>query len=186
MEDSGIIALYFARDEAAIRETQAKYGAYLNEVAYRILRDASDAEEIVGDTYLGAWNAMPPSKPDALRHFLARIARNLSFNRLDYRAAKRRAHAEQLLSELDECVPDLRANVEHSVEARELTEALNRFLGSLDDLSCALFVARYWYAKTLREVAADYGLSERQAKYRLSVLRGRLKAQLTEEGIYFE
>lgn len=186
MEDGGIIALYFARDEAAIRETQAKYGAYLNEVAYRILRSSEDAEEVVGDTYLGAWNAMPPSHPDALRHFLARIARNLSFNRLDYRAAKRRTHAEQLLSELDECVPDARADVERGVETRALTEALNRFLGELDDLSCALFVARYWYAETLREVAADYGMTERQAKYRLSVLRTRLKAQLTEEGIYFE
>lgn len=186
MEDSGIIALYFARDEAAIRETQTKYGAYLNEVAYRILRSSEDAEEIVGDTYLGAWNVMPPSKPDALRHFLARIARNLSFNRLDYRTAKRRAHAEQLLSELDECMPDTRADVERGIEARELSEALNRFLGELDDLSCALFVARYWYAETLREVAADYGITERQAKYRLSVLRARLRAQLTEEGIYFE
>ena len=186
MEDSGIITLYFARDEAAIRETQAKYGAYLNEVAYRILRSSEDAEEIVGDTYLGAWNAMPPSKPDALRHFLARIARNLSFNRLDYRTAKRRAHAEQLLSELDECVPDVRADVEGMIETRELAAALNRFLGELDDLSCALFVARYWYAETLREAAADYGMTERQAKYRLSVLRGRLREQLEKEGIYFE
>ena len=185
MDDGGIIALYFARNESAIRETSVKYGAYLNEVAYRILRDASDAEEIVGDTYLGAWNAIPPSKPDALRYFLARIARNLSFNRLDYRTAKRRAHAEQLLSELDECVPDARADVERTVEARELTEALNRFLDGLDDLSCALFLARYYYAETIREAAADYGLSERQAKYRLSVLRDRLREQLTEEGVYF-
>ena len=185
MEDVGIIALFFARDETAIRETDVKYGAYLNEVAYRNLRDASDAGEIVNDTYLGAWNAMPPSKPDALRHFLSRIARNLSFNRLDYRTAKRRAHAEQLLSELDECVPDIRADVEHTVETRELVEALNNFLGGLDNLSCALFVARYYYAETLREVAADYGLTERQAKYRLSVLRTRLREQLTEEGVYF-
>ena len=185
MEDTGIIALYFARDEAAIRETQAKYGAYLNEVAYRILRDASDAGEIVNDTYLGAWNAMPPSRPDALRHFLSRIARNLSFNRLDYRTAKRRAHAEQLLSELDECVPDARADMERTVEAREIVAALNRFLGDLDDLSCALFLARYYYAETLREVAADYALTERQAKYRLSVLRARLREQLMKEGVYF-
>ena len=150
MEDVGIIALYFARDEAAIRETDVKYRAYLNEVAYRILRSSEDVDEIVNDTYLGAWNAMPPSRPDALRHFLSRIARNLSFNRLDYRTAKRRAHAEQLLSELDECVPDACADVERSVETHEIAAALNRFLGGLDDLNCALFLARYYYAETVR------------------------------------
>lgn len=186
MEDEAIIALYFARDEGAIRETSAKYGAYLDEVAYRILRSADDAEEIVSDTCLGAWNAIPPTRPDSLRHFLARIARNLSFNRLDYRTAKRRAHAEELLSELDDCVPDARADVEHTAETRELAAALNRFLGSLEDADCALFVARYFYAETLREAAADYGLTERQAKYRLSLLRARLREQLTKEGLYFE
>lgn len=185
MEDADIIALYFARNEDAIRETSDKYGAYLDEVAYRILRSAPDAEEVVSDTCLGAWNAIPPTRPEVFRHFLSRIARNLSFNRLDYRTAKRRAHTEALLSELDECVSDARADVEHAVETRELAAALDRFLEALDEQDCALFVARYYYAETLREVASDYGVTERQAKYRLSLLRAQLRGELAKEGLYF-
>ncbi len=128
MEDTEIIALYLERSEAAIRETDRKYKALLYWLSYRILRDGCDAEEVVDDTYLGAWNAIPPTVPDSLKHFLSRIARNLSLDRLDYRlAGKRRAQ----FVELDECIPDPRRSVEKVWEAKELGELLNRFLGTL-------------------------------------------------------
>ena len=88
MEDSQIVQLYFRRSEDAISQTQRKYGAYLQEIAYNILRSQEDSEEVVGDTYLAAWNAIPPEKPRVLRHFLSRITRNLSFDRLDYHHAQ--------------------------------------------------------------------------------------------------
>ena len=147
MDDSGIIELYLRRAETAIEETARKYGTYLNSVAYRILNSREDAEEIVGDTYLKTWNAIPPTRPRVLKHFLTRITRNLSFDRV------------------------------------EVTAILNRFLGELDELSCCVFLSRYYYAHTLKEVAAQYDLPEGKVRYLLTKTRERLKRQLTEEGI---
>lgn len=103
MEDTEIITMYFERRESAIQETENKYGVYLNAVAYNILRSLDDTEEVVDDTYMAAWNTMPPTRPENLKHFLSRITRNLSFNKLDYKNAAKR-HA--LFVELDECIPD--------------------------------------------------------------------------------
>lgn len=180
MEDDKIIALYFDRDESAIAETKTKYGGYLTSVAYNILRSPEDSEEVVSDTYLGAWNAMPPQKPDVLRHFLGRITRNLSFKRLEYASARKRAHSEAVLDELEECVSD--SSPELETEARELARALDRFLEALSDRGCALFLARYYYCMTYAEIGKKYGMNERKVKYELSKLRGRLKARLAEEG----
>lgn len=184
MEDTQIINLYFSRCEAAIRETAGKYGAYLNQVAYNILRCREDTEEIVEDTYLAAWNAIPPERPRVLKHFLSRITRNLSYDRLDYITAKRRTpHMCILLSELDACVPDRSGGVETAMEAKQIGEALNRFLSQLDRLDCAVFVNRYYYSMTISEVAQKCALSERNVKYRLSCLRSQLRKHLDKEGI---
>lgn len=167
MEDDGIVALYFARSETAIAETEKKYGAYLHQVAYHILRNLSDTDEIVNDTYMGAWGAIPPTKLNHLRHFLSRITRNLSFNRLAYlKAGKRNA----LFVELDECIPDGK-DVEQVWEAKEIGVVLNRFLKTLDDKSCAVFLARYYYSYSIDELAEQYRLSARQVKYLLSKAR---------------
>lgn len=109
MEDLKIINLFYERSELAIKETSGKYGAYLKQVAYNILRDLCDTEEVVNDTYMGAWKAIPPTRPSNLKHFLSRITRNLSFDRLDYRTAGKR---QALFVELDECIPDEQNNVE--------------------------------------------------------------------------
>lgn len=180
MEDSQIVALYFERSEAAIAETDRAYGAYLNQVAYNILRDADDTVEIVNDTYLGAWNAIPPTRPRSLRQFLSGITRHLSFDRLDYRMAGKR-HA--IVEELDECIPDSRADLEHQWEVKELAETLNTFLGTLDRKTCAVFLSRYYYAHTIPEVAANYGLSIRQTKYILEKTRRKLLEHLKREGV---
>ena len=177
MDDSGIIELYFRRAETAIEETARKYGTYLNSVAYRILNSREDAEEIVGDTYLKTWNAIPPTRPRVLKHFLTRITRNLSFDRVEYYTTV------ALLEELEACLPDPRGSAEQAVEEKEVTAILNRFLGELDELSCCVFLSRYYYAHTLKEVAAQYDLPEGKVRYLLTKTRERLKRQLTEEGI---
>ena len=181
MEDSVIIEMFFARSEQAIQRIDSKYGAYLREIAFRILRDMRDTEEIVNDTYMGAWKAIPPAKPESLKYFLSRIARNLAFDRLDYRMAGKR-HA--LLVELEECIPDEKSNPERLREAKELGEALNRFLGTLDRRCCAVFLARYYYAYSIRELSDQYSMSERQVKYLLSKTRTKLRAFLEKEGMF--
>ena len=164
MEDTQIIALYLSRQEAAIGETAKKYGGYINRIAYNILRCREDTEEIAADTYLAAWNAIPPEIPRVLKHFLSRIARNLAFDRLDYITAKRRdVHMITLLSELDACLPDPRSDV--------------------DKKDCAVFLSRYYYSMAISEIADKLGLTERNVKYRLSCLRQKLRKQLEREGI---
>ena len=184
MEDTRIIALYFSRSESAIEETAKKYDAYLNQTAYHILRCREDTEEIVEDTYFAAWNAIPPEKPRVLKHFLSRITRNLAFNRLDYRNAQcRDTHMITLLSELDACIPDQNADVDSIMEAKQLADALNRFLSTLEQKDCGVFLCRYYYCMTVKEVAEKYALTERNAKYRLSCLRRQLQKFLDKEGI---
>ena len=144
MEDTQIIALYLSRQEAAIGETAKKYGGYINQIAYNILRCREDTEEIAADTYLAAWNAIPPEVPRVLKHFLSRIARNLAFDRLDYITAKRRdVHMITLLSELDACLPDPHSDVEAAVDAKLAAGSVNRFLSRLDKKDCAVFLSRY-------------------------------------------
>ena len=184
MDDTQIIELFFSRSETAITETAVKYGPYLNQVAYHILRSREDTEEIVEDTYLAAWNAIPPTKPDVLKHFLSRITRNLSFSRLDYLNAKcRDGHMSVLLSELEECIPDQRSSLEAKWEAKELGTALNRFLETLNRTDCRIFLCRYYYNLTIGEIAQKYDLPQRRVKYRLSILRKQLRKHLDMEGI---
>lgn len=180
MEDIEIVELYFERSEKAIQETEKKYNAFLRQVAYNILRNLYDTEEIVNDTYMGAWNAIPPARPGSLKHFLSRITRNLSFNRLDYLNAGKR-HA--LLVEMDECIPDSKNDPESLWEARELGDAINRFLGTLDHTSCAIFLARYYYAYSISELSGQYALSNRQIKYILSKTRNALRDFFGKEGV---
>ncbi len=184
MQDSDIIALYFARAESAVEETAKKYGAYLNAVAYSILRSREDAEECVADTYIAAWNAIPPACPQVLRHFLARIARSRACDRLDYLTAQCRANdAAVRLDELDECVPDSRGSAEEAWELNRIGEVLNAFLAGLDDADRAVFVSRYYYGRSIKETAARLGITERRTKYRLACVRAALKEHLEREGV---
>ncbi len=182
MEDEKIIELFFARSQQAITETADKYGAYLNEVAFRLVRSREDTEEIVNDTYLGAWNAIPPQRPQVLRHFLSRITRNLSLNRLDLASAEKRRHQQVLLDELEECVP-AGESVEQAWESREIGRSLNRFFGTLDREALAVFLCRYYDAMTGKEIARRFSLSERRVKYLLSRTRRQLKLHLEKEDV---
>lgn len=177
MEDKEIIELYFARSEEAIGETARKYGAYCRTIAGRILPNAADAEECVSDTWLRAWNAIPPNRPERLGAFLGRITRNLSLDRL--RAEKRQCPIRE---ELGECLTQgdpTGAMVDRVV----LTAVLDRFLAGLPPKKRKLFLGRYWYFATVEELARDLGMSESSVKMTLLRLRRELKKLLQQEGI---
>ena len=183
LNDNDIIALYFARDEQAIAETAARYGPYCYKVASNILHAHEDSEECVNDTWMNAWNAMPPKRPDVLRLFLAKITRSLAINRWKFQNAKKRGGGETplVLEELEECVPGT-ANPEKEFLASELGSTIDRFVRNLPERDANVFVRRYFFTDSVGEIAAKYGLSEGNVSVILHRTRGKLAAHLAEEG----
>jgi|LGOV01.1.fsa_nt_gb RNA polymerase sigma-70 factor (ECF subfamily) len=183
MEDLQIIELYWSRDEAAISETDTKYGRLLHSIAKNILSKHEDAEETVSDTYSKAWDAMPPQRPKYLSAYLGRIARNLSINRWHKnRAQKRYYGVEVLLSELTHCVPDTQS-VEQEIETEELAEAISRWLLSLSLDDRVLFMRRYWFGDALNDLAAECGTTPNKLAGRMYRLRQSLRKVIEREGI---
>ena len=183
MEDTTIIDLYWARDEAAIRQSDLKYGRMLHGIAWNILHSREDSEECVSDTYGRAWNAMPPERPGLLSAYLGRIARNLSINRWHANhAQKRGGGAEMLLSELGECIPSAHT-VERHIEARALSEVISRWLYALPPDDRVLFLRRYWFGSSVAALAAENGATPNKLAGRLYRLRGKLKTMLEGEDI---
>lgn len=181
MEDLKIIDLYWERSESAIEETQKKYGRYCHSIAYHILYSDSDADECVNDTYLHAWNAMPPQRPAKLQLFLGRITRNLALNRYEYNhAQKRSVQTETILDEFWECIPNNETHIEDDVV---LKDVLNRFLASLDKQTRIIFMRRYWYLCSIKEIAEGMYLTESNVKVTLHRTRNKFKAWLEKEGI---
>ena len=182
MDDEKIIELYFSRNEEAITETARKYGQYCKSVAFRILRSASDTEECVDDTYMRAWGAIPPERPRRLSTYLGRITRNLALDRYERsRAAKRFSPVTLALDELSEVIPD--GDGGEICEGLALSEAMNHFLGGLPVTERRVFVQRYWYLSTVREIAADNGITEASVKVMLFRTRKKLKGYLEFRGI---
>ena len=183
MEDETIIGLYLKRDEEAIHASSLKYGALLKSVAYRILNNSADAEECENDAYFAAWNAIPPAQPKSLAAFLGRIVRNHALNRYDYYTADKRNRAfDLILSELSECIP-ARDTAEGSLEEGETAEHINRFLKHADSAKRAVFVRRYWYSDTIKDIALRYHFSESKVKSMLMRTRSGLKKYLDKEGV---
>lgn len=184
MEDNQIIQLYFDRAEQAIRETDTKYGGYCYSIAWNILSSAEDAEESVSDTYLAAWNAMPPRRPRVLSAFLGKITRNIALDRWrKYRAFKRGGgQIELALEELGECVSG-EESVENALIRREILAGIERFLESLTQTERMVFLCRYWYLDSTEEIAEKSGFTVSKVKSMLLRIRRRLYARLQEEGL---
>lgn len=183
MEDERIIELYWNRDQRAIRETDGKYGKLLHDIAWNLLRSREDSEECVNDTYLRAWEAIPPARPGAFRTWLGRITRNLSLDRWkSRRAEKRGGGAELLLGELEDCLP-ASAGAGRTVEDLELAELLNLFLRRLSPEGRAVFLRRYWYGQSVAEIAGDLSCGEGKVKSSLFRSRKALREYLEKEGI---
>lgn len=182
MEDQDIIRLYWQRDEQAITETENKYGAKLYSLSYRIVNTQEDAQECVSDTYLSAWNAIPPQWPQYFYAFLAKICRNLCLGRLDWlNAAKRKAEIVSLTREMEQCIPDRRYT--YDADSQELGEVLNRFLGTISRENRMIFLRRYWFADSIAEIADRYGMSQSKVKTSLHRTRNKLSEFLKKEGI---
>jgi len=185
MNDQEIIALYWAKQERAISATAEKYGSYCHTIAYNILYDHFDAEECVNDTYLGAWNSIPPQRPNRLTAFLGRITRNLALNRYKHNKAVKRGggQVEIALSELENCIPDIKG-VEQIVEEALLVSVINRFLYAQAKTKRNIFVLRYWYLYSIRDIADMYGERESKVKAILFRMRNELKKILEKEEFY--
>ncbi len=184
MEDKQIVDLYWERSETAISETAHKYGKYCRYIAFNILRNDEDSKECVNDTYLRAWNSIPPHRPSVLKTFLGKITRNLSLDKYEqYNAEKRNSGQMPLiLDEIQECVP-ASDNTENIIEEMALTEILNRFLSSLSLEQRKIFMRRYWYLSPIKEIATEYSISESKVKMSLFRSRNELKNLLEKEGI---
>ena len=183
MEDKQIISLYFQRDEKAITETQTKYGSYCFRIAQAILDSPTDSEECVNDTYLRAWNSIPPQRPRYLKLFLGRITRNLSIDRLRSHAAQKRGCGETALAleELSQCI-SADGDPANALELKELQQAVGRFVHTLPRRERNLFLCRYFYMEAYSTLAKRFHIREAYARLILSRVRKKLRDYLTEEG----
>lgn len=182
MDDLAIVDLYHRRNEQAIVESDKKYGALCRSIALRLLGLREDMEECVNDTWLAAWNRMPPDRPEALGAFLGRLTRNLSISRWrrDH-AQKRYRGIEILLSELEDCVPTP-STVEAVWEREQLARSISAWLDGLEQTNRQLFIRRYWYGDGVKTLAAERGEGANALSQRLRRLRKELRTFLESEG----
>lgn len=184
MDDNRIIKLYLERSEQAISETARKYGRYCHYIAFNILHNDSDSEECVNDTYLRTWNAIPPKKPNRLQTFLGKITRNLALNQYEKQSAEKRGGGQipVVLDELGECISsdDCTENIVDEIVVKDV---LNSFLDALPVEIRKIFVRRYWYMDSVKNIALEYGLSESNVSVTLFRTREKLKGLFEKEGI---
>lgn len=187
MEDHQITQLFWQRNEAAIGAARDKYGAYCRSIALAVLGDHEDALECENDTYLAAWNSIPPNKPQSLSAYLGKLTRRIALNRLrSYQAVKRGGgQAEIPLQELGDAIA-LTDDVVQRMEQRELAAHISKFLRGQSDHARRVFIRRYWYCDSVREIAKSFGFSESKVKMILLRTRNQLKEFLVKEGILDE
>ena len=182
MNDNEIIQLFFTRNEDAIQQTADRYGASLTRLSENILRNREDAQECVNDTYLKAWDTIPPTRPKRFFTYLARICRYYAFDRLDWNnAAKRKAEVVALTQEMEECIPG--TWLEEELTNAEISSLIGDFLRKQPADTRMIFVRRYWYGDSISEIALRYEISQNAVMMRLSRTRGKLAAYLKKEGI---
>ena len=183
MTDAQIVEMYWNRNEQAITVTAEKYGTYCYSVAYGVLHNEEDSKESVNDTYMSAWNSMPPHKPAILKTFLGKITRRLSIDRWRRRnAEKRGGEIAEVLDELSECIFPIGDPIAE-MEKEMLDKTINTFVRELKDTEQRVFLCRYWYAKPVKEIAKLFGFSESKVKVMLMRTRNKLKARLETEGL---
>ena len=184
MNDKAILDLYWARSEKAISETDAKYGAYCFTIAYNILNNREDSEESVSDSYMAAWNSMPPKRPAVLSAFLGKITRYISLDHWKKRSRLKRGGGEMdlCLEELQECVSGSEST-EDKVIRKETIAAVNHFLASLSETERKVFLCRYWYLDSVKDIAERFGFSPNRTSVMLRRIRQKLNAHLAKEGL---
>ena len=184
MDDRSIIALYWERDESAIAKTAEKYGKYLYTVSKNIVSVHEDAEECVQDTYKSTWDTIPPNKPDIFKAFLTKLTRRISISRVRYLSADKRSGYNMVFDELENSLADF--SLDEHIEKAEISRVLNAFVGSLRQNDREVFVLRYFYFESVRDIANRFGASENKIKSQLFRLRKKLAENLKKEGIFYE
>ena len=184
IDDEKIIELFFERSDQGIQELDNKYGKICHNLSYNILNSRQDAEECVNDAYLGAWNAIPPTKPNPLLSYIVKIVRNISL-KIYWRkeAAKRSGYYTIALQEIESCIADQKT-VEDEIEARELARIIENFLNTLSLENRIIFMRRYWFADSYKDIAEFVGLSEKNISVRLTRIRGKMKQYLIERAVF--
>ena len=184
MEDEEIINLYWNRQEKAIYETDKKYGKYCSTISFNILQNNEETKECVNDTYLKTWDSIPPQRPNILKVYLGRIARNLAINQYERKKAKKRDYTLEIaLEELNECLSS-KNNVEEEFDYNELVNMLNVFLSKLSQDKRKIFLERYWYLYSIKEISSRNKISESNVKTILLRIRKGLKNFLKEGDLY--
>ena len=183
MDDEKIIELFFNRSEQAIEEVDKKYGKTCHNISYNILHNKLDAEECVNDAYLGAWNAIPPARPNPLLTYHCKIVRNLSLKRYEFNTAiKRNSTYDVAMEELESCLSSPET-VESEIALKELTHIIENFLDSLSTENRVIFLRRYWFSDTYSDIAARVGMTEKNVSVRLTRIREKLRNYLTEREV---
>ncbi len=181
-DDNKIIDLFFARDEQAIVELSVKYESVCKRVSENILKNRLDAEECVNDTYLAAWNAMPPERPNPLKTFILRIVRNISIAKYHANTAqKRNSYYDESLDELEDCLAG-ETTIEQEIEAEALAEQIDLFLDGLDRDSRLMFLCRYYCSDSISDIAKRFGTNPHYVSVRLSRIREKLRKHLVKGG----
>ena len=183
-DDEKIIELFFARDQQGIQELDLKYGKACHSLSYHIVNDRNDAEECVNEAYFGAWNTIPPENPNSLRSYLLKIVRNISL-KLYWKknAAKRGGQYTIALQEMEACIVDGKT-VEDEMDARELARIIEEFLDTLTVENRVIFLHRYWFADSYKDIAALVGLSKKTVSVRLTRIRKKMKQYLIEREVF--
>ena len=183
MDDNMIVELFWNRDETAISETEKKYDKYLTKIAYNILMSEEDSKESVNDTYLAAWNSIPPQKPTVLQTYLAKLTRRISIDifRRKNRDKRRSSEYAASLSELEEVISG-DASLDDTIEARILSDSIGEFLKKISKTERVIFVGRYYYCDSIKNISAYCNISESKAKSILFRTRKKLKDYLKKEG----
>ena len=183
IDDEKIIELFFERSEQAIRELDIKYGKICHNLSYNIVNNRQDAEECVNDAYLGAWNAIPPVRPNPLLSYIVKIVRNISL-KIYWRkeAAKRSGHYTIALEEIEGYIADQKT-VEDEIEARELARIIGEFLDTLTLENRVIFMRRYWFADSYKDIAEFVGLTEKNISVRLTRIREKMRQYLIEREV---
>lgn len=183
MNDKQIVDLYWERSESAIQETKKKYNNYCHYIAYQILENDEDAQEIVADTYLKTWQTVPPNRPESLKAYLGMITRQLAFNAYEKQNTKKRGQISLVLEELADCLPS-ETDDGDIVSGIALQDSLNAFLRSLPKKARNIFIRRYWYTNSISEIAKEFSMKESAVCMLLLRTRNKLKAHLQKEDFY--
>lgn len=181
MEDVQIVMLYFERNETAISESDRKYGSILRSLSFSYLSSREDAEECVNDTYLDAWNTIPPQRPTYLGAYLSKITRRISIDRFRHDHRSKRGGFGNLTEELSDCIPDSTPSPSEELENQRIGNTVNAFLATLSTEKRVMFVQRYFFAKSISDIAAALGLSQSNVKVTLHRMREGLRKELERE-----